>query len=111
MIYALVNNSKIENMMKYENEDDFQLFLQSFPSALIPGQWIKLTENNRTNDMDAGVGWLYDYTSDKFYPPQPFPSWKLDENYVWKSPIENYNEMPIWDENLQYWHDCVNCNL
>lgn len=111
MKYALVKDGRIENVMLYENEDDFLLFLQNFPSALFPGEWIKLTEQNKTNDTDAGVGWLYNYERQKFYPPQPFPSWQLNEDFVWQPPVKNTNNLPIWDESLYSWTDCVNCNL
>ena len=49
----------------------------------------------------AGIGYTYDSINDVFYPPQPFGSWTLSDNWVWEAPIDypdddnNY----IWNEN------------
>ena len=32
----------------------------------------------------GGIGWSFDGTN--FIPPQPYPSWILDENNDWQSP-------------------------
>ena len=35
----------------------------------------------------AGIGFTYDSVRDAFIPPQPFPSWKLNEQTcVWETP-------------------------
>ena len=36
----------------------------------------------------AGAGFAYDSERDAFIPPQPFPSWKLNEDSCqWESPV------------------------
>lgn len=36
----------------------------------------------------AGIGYTYDKERDAFIPPQPFPSWTLnEETCLWESPI------------------------
>ena len=36
----------------------------------------------------AGVGLIYDPDLDAFYPPQPFPSWTLNEStFQWEAPV------------------------
>jgi hypothetical protein len=50
----------------------------------------------------AGLGYTYDPDADAFYPPQPYPSWTLDENFVWQAPsppILGHN----WDEDTLSW--------
>tara|TARA_R110000737_G_scaffold38445_2_gene58277 strand:- start:125 stop:490 length:366 start_codon:yes stop_codon:yes gene_type:complete len=54
----------------------------------------------------AGIGFTYDEDRDAFIPPQPYPSWVLDEDTcLWEAPVtyptdgNNYS----WDENLQNW--------
>ena len=54
----------------------------------------------------AGIGYTYDPTRDAFIPPQPFPSWVLNEDTcLWEPPIP----MPIdgqlynWDEATTSW--------
>ena len=54
----------------------------------------------------AGIGYLYDAARDAFIPPQPYPSWILDENTCeWQPPVsyptdgQNYS----WDETSCSW--------
>jgi hypothetical protein len=54
----------------------------------------------------AGIGYTYDYVRDAFIPPQPFPSWVLNEQTcLWEppTPMPNDGKMYIWDENTQSW--------
>lgn len=59
----------------------------------------------------AGIGYTYDDVRDAFIPPQPYPSWVLNEDTcLWDSPIpyptdgKNYN----WDESQQNWIEITN---
>lgn len=54
----------------------------------------------------AGIGYTYDAGRDAFIPPQPYPSWLLNETTcLWESPVP----MPVdgnrytWDESTQSW--------
>lgn len=52
----------------------------------------------------ASKGYFYDSENDVFIAPQPFPSWTLDENFIWQAPIP----MPTtgrwsWNEQLLNW--------
>ena len=54
----------------------------------------------------AGIGYTYDESRDAFIPPQPYPSWILnEETCLWDSPVpyptdgERYN----WNEENQTW--------
>lgn len=52
----------------------------------------------------AGVGYTYDAGRDAFIPPQPFPSWALNENTcLWESPVAmpNDGKAYYWDEENQ----------
>jgi hypothetical protein len=54
----------------------------------------------------AGVGFTYDETRDAFIPPQPYPSWTLNElSCLWESPIPYPNDEQIynWNEETQTW--------
>ena len=35
----------------------------------------------------AGPGYTYDTANDVFYSAQPYPSWSLDNNWLWQPPI------------------------
>lgn len=54
----------------------------------------------------AGIGYSYDPVRDAFIPPQPYPSWTLDEfSCLWVPPVpypddgQNY----VWNEDTQSW--------
>ena len=54
----------------------------------------------------AGIGYRYDTDLDAFIPPQPFPSWTLDETtFRWVAPVPypDDGEPYVWDENLLNW--------
>jgi len=54
----------------------------------------------------AGVGYAYDEALDAFIPPQPFPSWVLNEaTFLWECPVP-YPSGPgyyDWDEQAGQW--------
>ena len=54
----------------------------------------------------AGIGYTYDAGRDAFIPPQPFPSWTLDEQTCqWISPVPfpNDGKQYFWDESTLSW--------
>ena len=42
----------------------------------------------------AGIGWTYDESNDVFISPQPYPSWILDEGFIWRPPTP-YPVIPL----------------
>lgn len=94
----------------------------------LPGIWVQTSYNTRggvhydpnTNlpSVDqskalrknyAGVGFVYDFSRDAFYLPQPYPSWILNENTcMWEPPVPypadgNLEHRYEWDENIINW--------
>jgi hypothetical protein len=58
----------------------------------------------------AGIGYTYDAVLDAFIPPQPFPSWVLDEQAgVWQAPVAmpEDNKRYQWDEEAGAWTEVV----
>ena len=54
----------------------------------------------------AGIGYTYDNERDAFSPPQPFPSWSLDEDSCqWQAPVpmNNDGKRYVWDEPSLAW--------
>jgi hypothetical protein len=61
----------------------------------------------------AGIGYTYDEVNDVFYEPQPYPSWTLDENWMWQPPVaypsDNAGQLTehfaaySWDEDTLSW--------
>jgi len=66
-----------------------------------------------TKKMYPGIGNKYNYNAEVFHLKQPYPSWSIDENYDWQSPIPkpeqveyDGNNIPlpwIWNEGTQSW--------
>lgn len=54
----------------------------------------------------AGIGYTYDEELDVFIPPQPYPSWTLnDETYNWDAPVAYPEDggLYVWNENQKNW--------
>jgi hypothetical protein len=53
----------------------------------------------------AGIGFTYDENKDAFIPPQPFPSWELNETtFLWEPPIPMPEDgLYRWDEETLSW--------
>jgi hypothetical protein len=87
-----------------------------------PGTWIQTSYNTRggvhygqDGNPDgglalrgnyAGIGYVYDQTNDVFYPPQPFPSWILNNtNWSWEAPTPypTDDKRYTWDEATTSW--------
>ena len=59
----------------------------------------------------AGIGFTYDQNRDAFIPPQPFPSWVLDEaTSLWVAPIDYPADggQYVWDEQASDWVEVQN---
>jgi hypothetical protein len=85
------------------------------------GTWIQSTKGTRggvhhgsDNEPDGGLalrynsaseGYTYDPAADAFYAPEPYPSWTLDENYVWQPPTPHPADggLYAWDEDTLAW--------
>jgi hypothetical protein len=56
----------------------------------------------------AGIGYRYDDTLDAFIPPQPYPSWVLNETTcLWDAPVAYPDDGLLynWDEASQSWRE------
>lgn len=54
----------------------------------------------------AGIGFRYDEELDVFIPPQPYPSWTLNNaTYNWDAPVAYPEDggLYTWNENQQNW--------
>jgi hypothetical protein len=108
--FAKVVDGKVSQVIVAEKEF-FDTFVDSSP-----GEWIQTSYNTHggvhatggtpLRKNFAGIGFTYDRTKDAFIPPQPFPSWVLDDNTcLWNAPVamptdgKQYN----WDEATTAW--------
>jgi len=54
----------------------------------------------------AGIGFTYDAVRDAFIPPQPYPSWLLNEDTcLWEAPVPHPNDGKLynWNEDTVSW--------
>ena len=59
-----------------------------FCNKLFGGNWKQTSYYGNMRVRYAGIGYTYDATLDAFVPPQPFPSWTLDNDTAdWVSPL------------------------
>jgi hypothetical protein len=116
--YAKVLDSKVVNIIVADAE-----FMRTFVDTT-PGTWLETSYNTRGGvhyipDSDtpsedqskavrknfAGIGYTYDAAKDAFIPPQPFPSWTLDEfSCLWVPPVPRPDGGDyVWDEQNLSW--------
>lgn len=113
--YARVINNVVVEVIVAEQE-----FIDTLPDKTF---WVQTSYNTRggkhydpnTGEVDtkpplrknyAGIGYRYDKERNAFIPPQPFPSWLLDEDTcLWNPPIPypDDNKEYIWNETNKEW--------
>jgi hypothetical protein len=112
--YAKVENTLVTQVIVAEPEF-FDTFVDSSP-----GEWIQTSYNTQGGvHLDggtplrknyAGVGHTYDATRDAFIPPQPYPSWVLNETsciYEAPTPYPTDDLMYSWDEDTTSWVETI----
>jgi hypothetical protein len=79
------------------------------------GEWIQTSYNTIGGEHTlggtplrknyAGIGFTYDREKDAFIPPQPYPSWTLNETTcLWEAPVAYPDDGDyIWNEDTTNW--------
>ena len=78
----------------------------AFCQSLFGGTWKQTSYNGNIRKNYAGIGFSYDAGRDAFIPPQPLPSWVLDDaTCQWKPPIPEPQDGKVyrWDESTISW--------
>jgi hypothetical protein len=110
--YAKVENALVTQVIVAEPE-----FFDTFVDDS-PGEWIQTSYNTHGGEHSnsetplrknyAGVGFTYDPVRDAFIPPQPYPSWLLNEDTcLWDAPTPcpSDNKYYEWDEETTSWKE------
>jgi len=108
--FAKVLDGKVIQVIVAE-QDFFNTFVDS--SA---GEWIQTSYNTIGNQHPegrplrgnyAGVGFTYNRENDVFYAPQPYPSWTLNDNWLWEAPVAYPDDGKLynWDETTTSWKE------
>jgi len=72
--------------------------------------WIQTSYNKNFRKNFAGIGYTYDKTRDAFIPPQPYPSWILNEDTcLWECPVAYPDDGNVynWNEETQTWDEVI----
>jgi hypothetical protein len=102
-VHGLDNNELIDDN-GIEQESKGIDFLVNWSGGYT--KWKQTSYNANFRKNYAGIGYFYDEIKDAFIPPQPYPSWSLNENsYQWDAPIAipNDGKRYIWDEETILW--------
>jgi hypothetical protein len=112
--FAKVLDGKVIQVIVAEPEF-FETFVDSSP-----GEWIQTSYNTYGGQHKnggtplrknyAGVGYIYDRTKDAFIPPQPYPSWTLnDETCLWSAPTPYPTDGKTydWNEESKTWVEII----
>ena len=79
----------------------------AFCERLFGGTWKQTSYNGNMRKNYAGIGFSYNADIDAFVPPKPFPSWLLNADAQWESPvaIPTDGKMYSWDEATLTWFE------
>jgi len=96
-----------QDILNENNEESEELGIQFCQNLLgVETQWVQTSYNNNFRKNYAGQGYSYDADRDAFIPPQPYPSWTLNEERCdWDPPVPPGPNQFIWDEENQRWLD------
>ncbi len=72
---------------------------------ILGGTWKQTSYNGNMRKNYAGIGYTYWSVIDAFVPPQPFPSWGLNDDAQWEppTPMPTDGNMYSWDEETTSW--------
>lgn len=97
-------------------------FKRSCPLSENGVRWVQTSYHNNFRKQFASLNCYYDEQKDKFILNQPYPSWTLDSNDDWTSPVARPTKtkteedieilLPmVWDETNQVWKSDDNQHL
>ena len=70
------------------------------------GTWVQTSDTGSIRKNYAGIGYSYDAARDAFIPPQPYPSWTLNEDTCqWEAPsaYPDDDKLYEWNEETTSW--------
>lgn len=71
------------------------------------GRWKQTSYNNNFRKQFASIGYSYNESDDVFIKGQQFPSWTLDQNHDWQSPVLKPDGVHDWNEEAQSWDEIL----
>ena len=97
----------VSNTVTYQGDEEVEELGTAYLQNMFPDtDWVQTSYNDNFRKRYAGKGYKYDVERDAFIPPQPFPSWLLNEESLsWEAPFPMPDDDKIykWDEENQSW--------
>ena len=91
------------------NGGDQSVQAENFVAARHGGTWKQTSYNNNFRKRYAGKGFTYDAVKDIFMNKQPYPSWVINADDEWESPIglcpEDGRQPEAKDSVHYYWDE------
>jgi len=110
--FAQIVDGIVEQVIVVSNDDapdpypDSDTAGQAFIASLgLTGEWRQTSYHATFRAHYAGIGFTFDADNDVFIPPQPFPSWTLDDQWNWQAPTPypDDDNFYVWNEDTQTW--------
>jgi hypothetical protein len=110
--FAQIQNGIVQQVIVVSNDDapdpypESEALGQAFIASLgLSGEWLQTSYNGSFRANYAGIGYTFDADNDVFYGPQPYPSWQLDEAWIWQAPVPIPEDggVYVWNEDEQTW--------
>ena len=119
--YALLKDNVVRRVITGRDEDDLVDGIASWEDYygnMLGMDCLRTSYNTQGNQHllggipfrgnYAGIGYRYDTDLDAFIPPQPYPSWVLNETTcLWDAPVAYPDDGLLynWDEASQSWQE------
>ena len=79
------------------------------------GTWIQCSYNNNIRNHFPTQNSTYDPVNDVFIKPSPYPSWSLNEDFVWVAPVSKPEDKDdgnwYWIEEEQQWRFVLDADI
>jgi len=104
---TVVRGVVLSNTITYQGDEEVEELGIAYLQNMFPNtDWVQTSYNDNFRKRYAGKGYKYDVERDAFIPPQPFPSWLLNEESLsWEAPfpMPDDDKFYQWDEENQSW--------
>ena len=107
---VVISNEDIFDVNNNESEELGITFCQSLFDTT--DTFVQTSYNYNFRNRFAGLNYTYDEENDVFIAYKPYPSWVLNSEFEWESPVPKPDyEWVSWDEDSVSWIDEDNPNV
>ena len=104
--FAKVENGIVTRVISIKNSDcgnlsfpDSEPIGKQFISSIgLDGEWFETSYEKSFRGQYAGLG--MNWNGSVFHGPSPYPSWSLNQDGIWESPVPYPGNGYIWDEDI-----------